>query len=92
MPAVWDPDGLSHFQGIYAPKRNFLDSVSTTTVSFHLVTVNKGELGRRPDSIFDDKGLRRYHAIVYNRCPNQNTTALNPAEGCEIDPENVRRS
>ena len=88
QPAAWRPGGLAKYHGIQAMSREYLDSVSSTTVSFHLVRFMGGAFGSSPPSIFDDSGLRRYHAIVYNICPNQNTSALNPADAC-FDPANA---
>ena len=66
-PANWFPEILLH-QGITATMKPYMESISETTVSFHLVL--KTELSRydSPKTVFADKGMRRYHAILFNLC------------------------
>ena len=54
----WNWRELWKFHGIDEGKEK-LEGISSTSVSFHLVG----------DSDFRDRGLRRYHALLYNLCP-----------------------
>lgn len=59
-PSPWDWEGLLTWHNISTYKEK-LESISETTVSFHLF---KGVKSKNLAN-----GLRRYHAIVYGYCP-----------------------
>ena len=62
--APWDPEGLEAFHGIHEARKPGLESISSTSVSFHLVN----EHVKNRESNFFDNGLRRFHAITHNLC------------------------
>ena len=72
--ANWYPEDLLR-QGITATMKGRLESISATTVSFHLV---KTSIHEAPETNFSDRGMRRYHAILFGLCPNQSIADVNP--------------
>jgi glycoprotein-N-acetylgalactosamine 3-beta-galactosyltransferase len=58
--ALWHWETLQHFHNITANQKQ-LAQISTTSISFHL---DKGTVRSREQ----DRGLRRYHAILYGLC------------------------
>lgn len=68
--ANWDPEGLLAFHGIRATYKEGLESISSTTVSFHLVdTISMVREEWNTIFHYRDSGLRRFHAIVHGLCP-----------------------
>jgi hypothetical protein len=72
--ANWYPEDLLR-QGITATMKGRLESISETSVSFHLV---KTSIHEAPETNFSDRGMRRYHAILFGLCPNQSIADVNP--------------
>lgn len=66
--ANWYPADLL-LQGITATIKGRLESISETTVSFHLV--KPANLENTPVTNARDRGMRRYHAMLFGLCPNQ---------------------
>jgi hypothetical protein len=84
--ANWYPEDLL-LQGITATMKGRLESISETSVSFHLV--KRTSIHVAPETNFSDRGMRRYHAILFGLCPNQSIADVNPfknsndwKEGC----------
>jgi glycoprotein-N-acetylgalactosamine 3-beta-galactosyltransferase len=73
-PANWYPAELL-VQGITATMKGGLESISETTVSFHLVKTN---IHNAPETNFWDRGMRRYHAILFGLCPYLSIANVNP--------------
>ena len=59
-PAPWRPIPLEKFHGIV--NKEGLGQISETSVTFHLKGKRVG---------FEDRGMRRYHAILYGLCDNK---------------------
>jgi hypothetical protein len=57
LPAPWRYEPLEKVHGI--ANNEYLGQISETSVSFHLKGPRKG---------FEDRGIRRYHAILYGLC------------------------
>jgi glycoprotein-N-acetylgalactosamine 3-beta-galactosyltransferase len=70
-PANWLPEQLINRHNISSPMKPLLESISATTVSFHLVRQTQYMKYNAPETVFADKGLRRYHAILFNLCGNE---------------------
>ena len=72
QPAVWHPGPLDRVHGIAS--KEGLGQISESSVSFHLKGMPKGS---------QDRGMRRYHAILHGLCNGRNLTVANrvPVDG-----------
>ena len=72
--SVWLWEKLQYFHNIRG-NQSKLEQISNTTVSFHLDKTIVRSRAR-------DRGLRRYHAILYDKCGNEFTKQVMKAATC----------
>jgi glycoprotein-N-acetylgalactosamine 3-beta-galactosyltransferase len=71
-PVNWDWRSLLKWHNIIAYKER-LEGISETSTTFHLIS----------DSVYRDRGLRRYHALLYGLCGD--ALKLEPLSQHDID-------
>jgi glycoprotein-N-acetylgalactosamine 3-beta-galactosyltransferase len=76
--ANWFPQLLLKHSNITATMKPMLESVSETSVSFHLVLESQFAQLTAPATNFSDKGMRRYHALLFNLCENLSLSNWTP--------------
>ena len=81
--SLWHWEKLHYFHNITGNQTQ-LHQISNTSVSFHL---DKGTVR----STSKDRGLRRYHAILYNTCGTQFQQAVEKAATCTKEERLVLR-